>query len=207
MKTYDRNNYINYILIAANILYFVFLSLQGRTEYDMDMMLRFGAMYEPLVLEKHEYYRFLTACFMHFGIEHLVSNMLVLFVVGGNLERALGHVKYLLFYLLAGLGANVISFFWHLQTAEFVISAGASGAVFGVVGGLLFAIVRNRGRLEDLSLRQMLVMIVLSVYLGMSEGNVDNAAHIGGLVCGFLLAAVLYRPVRGSGFSNVQSSV
>lgn len=193
---YDRytQNYINCALIAANVLYFLFLSLHGRTEYDMDMMLRFGAMYEPLILEQHEYYRFLTSCFLHFGIEHLVNNMLVLFVVGGNLERALGHIRYLLFYLLAGIGANLVSFFWGLQTADFVISAGASGAIFGVVGGLIWAVVRNRGRLGELSLQQMLIMAVLSIYLGMSEGGVDNAAHIGGLLCGFLLAVLLYHP-------------
>ncbi|MDO4265454.1 MAG: rhomboid family intramembrane serine protease [Eubacteriales bacterium] len=187
---------VNYALIAANILYFIFLSFQGRTEYDMDMMLRFGAMYEPLVIENGEYYRFLTACFMHFGIEHLVNNMLVLFVIGGYLEKALGHLRYLLFYILAGIGANIISFYWHLGTADFVVSAGASGAVFGVVGGLIFAILRNRGRLGDLSMRQILVMTVLSVYLGMSESGVDNAAHLGGLLCGFVLAVLLYHPKR-----------
>lgn len=189
-----RKAYVNSALIAANILYFLFLSLHGRTEYDMDMMIRFGAVYEPLLLTGKEYWRLLSACFMHFGMEHLVNNMLVLFVIGGNLEEALGHFRYLIFYLLAGILANLVSLFWHVRTEEFLVSAGASGAVFGVVGGLLFAIVRNRGRLGELSLRQMLIMAVLSIYLGMQESGVDNAAHIGGLFCGFALCAVFYRP-------------
>lgn len=191
-----RDSWVTYGLMAVNVLYFLFLSLMGDTRYELDMMVRYGAMYEPLVLEEHEYYRLFTSCFMHFGIEHLVNNMLVLFVIGGKLERALGHVRYLIFYLLAGLLANLFSLFWHIHTQEFLVSAGASGAVFGVVGGLMWAVIRNRGRLEDLSLQQLVIMLLLSVYLGLSEGGVDNAAHIGGVISGFLLAIPLYRPAR-----------
>lgn len=187
---------INLLLIAFNVLIFIFLTFHGRTEYDMNMMLRYGALYEPLILENHEYWRFLTACFLHFGIEHLVNNMIVLFVVGEYLERALGHIKYLIFYLLAGIGSTVISYFWHLQTGDFVVSAGASGAIFGVVGGLLWAVLRNRGRLEGLSLPQIAVAAGLSMYLGMMDTGVDNAAHLGGLLCGFILAVFFYRPKK-----------
>lgn len=183
---------MNLLLIAINVLVFIFLTFHGRTEYDMNMMIRYGALYEPLILENHEYWRFLTACFLHFGIEHLVNNMIVLFVVGEYLERALGHTKYLVFYLLAGIGSTVISYFWHLHTGDFVVSAGASGAIFGVVGGLLWAVFRNRGQLEGLSSRQILIAAVLSVYLGMMDTGVDNAAHIGGLLCGFVLAMLFY---------------
>ena len=72
-------------------------------------------MYGPFVLQGHEYYRLLTSMFMHFGINHIVNNMLVLFVLGDNLERALGKVKYLIFYLICGVGANAVSYclkFW-----------------------------------------------------------------------------------------------
>ena len=75
-----------------------------------------------------------------------------------------------------------------------ILGSAASGAVFGVVGGLMWAVIRNRGRLEDLSLQQLVIMLLLSVYLGLSEGGVDNAAHIGGVISGFLLAIPLYRP-------------
>ena len=189
-----RDSWVTYGLMAVNVLYFLFLSLMGDTRHELDMMVRYGAIYEPLVLEGHEYFRLFTSCFMHFGIEHLVNNMLVLFVIGGKLERALGHVRYLIFYLLAGVLANLFSLFWHIHTQEFLVSAGASGAVFGVVGGLMWAVIRNRGRLEDLSLQQLVIMLLLSVYLGLSEGGVDNAAHIGGAISGFLLAIPLYRP-------------
>lgn len=196
MRVDYLKNHINIALIAANVLIFLFLSLQGRTEYDMELMLRYGAMYEPLILEGHEYWRFLTACFLHFGITHLVNNMIVLFVVGDYLERALGHMRYLLFYLLAGILASVISFFWSLKLGTFAVSAGASGAVFGVFGGLLWVLIRNHGRLEELSLQQIVIAAVMSVYLGLQDQGVDNAAHVGGLLAGVVLAGLLYHSKR-----------
>ena len=196
MKKNLSPNAVTYCLMGVNLLYFLFLTLHGRTEYDMDLMLRYGAVYEPLIFQEHQYYRLLTACFMHFGIEHLVNNMLVLFVTGGYLEQALGHVRYLILYLMAGVLANLISCFWNAGLGEAVVSAGASGAVFAVVGGLLWVALRNRGRLGNLTLRQLLIMAVLSFYLGFTEGGVDNAAHLGGLVSGFLLAIFLYWPKK-----------
>ena len=100
--------WINGTLIILNILYFLYLELTGSTE-DAYFMLEHGAMYGPLILRGHEYYRLLTSIFMHFGIDHIVNNMLVLFVLGDNLERALGKVKYLIFYLSCGVLANVVS--------------------------------------------------------------------------------------------------
>lgn len=88
--------WVNGTLIVLNILYFLYLELTGSTE-DAYFMLDHGAMYGPFILENHEYYRLLTSIFMHFGIDHIVNNMLVLFVLGDNLERALGKVKYLIF--------------------------------------------------------------------------------------------------------------
>ncbi len=108
------------------------------------------------------------------------------------MERALGHVKYLILYLACGIGSNLISL-WLEGPNSMVVSAGASGAIFGVVGGLLYAVLINKGRLEDLSLRQLAVMVALSLYLGFTESGVDNVAHIAGLILGILSGIVLYR--------------
>lgn len=92
MENYGQRQqkaWITMALIVLNILYFVYLEAVGSSE-DVLFMLEHGAMFGPLVLEGHEYYRLLTAVFMHFGINHIVNNMLVLFVLGDNLERALG---------------------------------------------------------------------------------------------------------------------
>jgi rhomboid protease GluP len=124
--------WVNGTLIVLNILYFLYLELTGSTE-DAYFMLEHGAMYGPFILEEHEYYRLLISIFMHFGINHIVNNMLVLFVLGDNLERALGKVKYLIFYLICGVGANVISLLFEMPSGDWSVGAGASGAIFGVI--------------------------------------------------------------------------
>lgn len=187
-----RPAYINGVLIAVNILYFFWLEFHGSTE-NAAFMVEHGAMYVPLVVREGEYYRLLTAVFMHFGISHLVNNMVILFVLGDNLERALGKVKYLVFYLICGVGANVFSMVVSIREYELAVSAGASGAIFGVIGGLLYVVIRNRGRLEDLSTRQLALFVACSLYFGFTSTGIDNAAHVGGLVLGFLLAAIFYR--------------
>lgn len=188
--------WINGIIIVLNIIYFIFLEVVGSSE-DSRTMVQYGALYTPLIIEQNEYYRLVTAMFMHFGIHHLVNNMLVLFVLGDKLERALGKVKYLLFYLLCGIGANAVSIVFYLHTEFNVISAGASGAIFGVVGGLVYVVIANRGRLEDLDTRQIVLMAIFSLYLGFINTGTNNTAHISGTLIGFVLAAVMYRkPAR-----------
>ncbi len=186
---------VNIGLIAVNVIYFLYLEMNGSTE-DTQFMVSHGAMYAPLVIERGEYYRLITSTFMHFGINHIMNNMLILFILGDNLERALGHIKYLFFYLICGVGANVASMIINLSGYRNVVSAGASGAIFGVIGGLLYAVAVNRGQLEDLSTRQLVVVILCSLYFGFTSTGVDNAAHIGGLIIGIIMGVVLYRRPR-----------
>lgn len=193
MEYYGRKRaWVNGGLIILNILYFLYLEIVGSSE-DTLFMLHHGAMYAPLVLQGGEYYRLLTSVFMHFGISHIANNMLVLFVLGDNMERALGSVKYLIFYLLCGVGANVVSMAVGIHDPMPAVGAGASGAIFGVIGGLLYAVTVNRGRLEDLSTRQLVMIILFSLYFGFTSTGVDNVAHVAGLVIGIILAAILYR--------------
>ncbi len=191
-----KRSWVNGTLIILNIVYFLYLEIAGSSE-DTLFMLRHGAMYTPLVIREREYYRLLTAVFMHFGINHIMNNMLVLFLLGDNLERALGRVKYLIFYLSCGVGANIVSLYAEAKKSMQVVGAGASGAVFGVVGGLLYIVVVNRGRLEDLSTHQLVVMVLFSLYSGFVRNGVNNVAHIAGLVIGIVLAIIFYkRPER-----------
>lgn len=187
-----KKAYVNAAIIAVNVIYFLYLERLGSTE-NTEFMVAHGAMYAPLVLEGGEYFRLLTSIFMHFGIDHIMNNMLILFIMGDNLERALGHVKYLIFYLLCGVGANIASMLINLKDYRLVVSAGASGAIFGVVGGLLYAVAVNKGHLEDLSTRQLVVLIVCTLYFGFTSTGVDNAAHIAGLVLGIVFGILMYR--------------
>lgn len=185
------------VLMLLNILVFLAVEFTGGST-GIEHMLDWGAAYTPFILGEGEYYRLFTSMFLHFGISHLANNMLVLFVLGGRLERTVGKVKFLIIYLLGGIAGNLLSLVWDMHTGEFAVSAGASGAVFAVLGGMIYVLVRMRGHVEDLSTRQILIMAAFSLYFGFTSGGVDNAAHIGGLIGGFLAAVLLFHPGRRS---------
>lgn len=186
-----KKGYVTGILIAFNVITFLYLEIAGSSQ-DVRFMAASGAVFAPAVIYEKEYYRLLTAIFMHFGIDHIINNMIVLFALGDNLERALGHVKYLILYLVCGVGSNLVSLLMG-GPDSMIVSAGASGAIFGVVGGLLTAVLKNKGRLEDLNIRQLAFMAVLSLYLGFTESGVDNVAHVAGLLLGIIFGLILYR--------------
>ena len=119
---------------------FMFLTLIGRTE-DAVFMLEHGAMYEPYITEGHEYYRIISSLFLHFGISHLLNNMVMLGALGWNLEMEVGRVRFLLIYFISGIGGNFISLYSNIVHKENVVSAGASGAVFGLMGALLLSLI------------------------------------------------------------------
>ena len=179
-------------LIVINVAVFFILTMFGDTE-DAVFMLQHGAMYEPNIIEGHEYYRIFTCLFLHFGITHLLNNMVLLGALGWNLELAIGKVRFVIIYFASGIIGNIVSLFYDLTLEQPAVSAGASGAIFGLMGALLYVVIANRGRLGRLSGRGMLVMVILSLYFGLTSTGVDNLAHIGGLVSGFLLAVLLYR--------------
>ena len=195
MENYGQRQqkaWITMTLIVLNILYFVYLEAVGSSE-DVLFMLEHGAMFVPLVLGNHEYYRLITSIFLHFGFAHLMNNMVMLFFLGSILEEEIGSFKYLLLYFVSGVAGNILSAFMDLKTGEFVISAGASGAIFGVIGALLIIVAKNHGHLRTLDGRGMVFMVVCSLYHGFTSTGVDNMAHIGGLLSGILLAFILYR--------------
>jgi len=111
MENWKDKDYITWGIILVNIIYFLYLDLTGSSE-DVAFMLKHGAMFVPAVLEG-EYFRLLTAVFMHFGIQHLVNNMLILFIFGSFMEKAMGRLRYLFFYLSCGIGANLIQVAWY----------------------------------------------------------------------------------------------
>ena len=180
-------------LILINIIVFLAVEFSGSSQNTIHM-LDCGAAYTPIIIEGGEYYRLFTCMFLHFGIEHLLNNMLVLFVLGQRLEPVTGKIKFFLIYIFGGLGGNMLSLFFDMYAGNTSLSAGASGAVFAVMGGMIYVIIRHRGRVADLTVRQMLIMAAFSLYFGFASEGVDNVAHIGGLLSGFLIAVILYHP-------------
>lgn len=134
----------------------------------------------------NEWYRLVTSMFMHGSILHIVFNMYVLVVLGPTLERVLGHGRFLVLYLLSGLGGAVASY-WLSPATTF--SVGASGAIFGLMGGLLVA-----GKRLRYDVTMVLVLIGINLAIGFIFGGIDWRAHLGGLVTGAALAAVMVLP-------------
>jgi rhomboid protease GluP len=139
-----------------------------------------------------EPWRLMSATVLHAGIVHLGFNMWALWDVGRVAERFYGNLQFLMIYLLAGLFGSLASLFF---AARMAVSVGASGAIFGVIGALLAALVSQRGRLppglaRSLS-RSLLMFVGVSLLMGFTIGVVDNAAHLGGLIAGFIMALLL----------------
>lgn len=183
---------ITIILAAVNIIVFLYLSFLGMTE-DASFMARHGAMFVPYVTEQGEYYRIFTSMFLHFDFQHLMNNMVMLIAIGYTLEHAVGKVRFLIIYLVSGAGGTILSMLQDIHTGEYAVAAGASGAIFGLLGATLYVAVRHHGRIGEISGRGLLFIAGLSLYYGYTNGGVDNFAHIGGLLSGFILAVLLYR--------------
>ena len=147
-------------IAAINIAVFLVLECIGNTENGA-WMLKAGAMYVPL-FESGQYYRVITSMFLHFGFHHLVNNMFMLFVLGSQVEFETGKLRFLCIYMLSGIGGNLFSMLNEIQTADYAVSAGASGAIFGMVGALLYIAIRNGGRIGSLTWKGILVMILVT---------------------------------------------
>lgn len=178
----------NHLFFLINVLAFTLCTFTG------DLLYTKGVMSVDLVVHMKQWYRLFTSMFLHAGIDHLFSNMMILFFLGDIAERRLGHVKYFILYLISGLGGNLLSLWYGNYTGDYYTqSLGASGAIFGMVGALLWLLIRNKGHLETMSISKILFLIGYSAYYGLISTNVDNMAHLGGLLTGFLLCVLLYR--------------
>lgn len=177
--------YITVLLVAGNVILLLLCTVTGEALYDR------GELYPAAVFWYGQFYRLFTAMFLHADIYHLVNNMLLLGGLGYMLETETGHIRFLLLYLLSGLGGQLASLAYKLYREEWrVASIGASGAVFGIVGLLLAMALCRGSRLRNVNWQRVLIVVVYSIYSGSRESNIDNAAHIGGLAVGFLAGVV-----------------
>ena len=154
-------------------------------------VLRWGADYRPLTLGG-QYWRLVTAMFLHFGIIHLFGNMWCLWSLGQLAEKLLGSLSVLGLYLLTGIGASLLSLSWDPMR----VSAGASGAIFGIAGALISVLYFGQLGLQAEGVRKLLGYVVRFAFLNLLfglRGHVDNMAHLGGLVTGLLTGFFLAR--------------
>ncbi len=187
--------YVTPVLVGLNVLVFIAMLVSGvsLTEPTIADLLRWGADFGPRTTNG-EWWRLFTCMFVHIGIIHILLNMWVLATAGPLVERMVGNVGFLLLYLVSGLTGSLASLFWN----PLLVSAGASGAIFGIYGAFLSLLLRHRGSIPGEALVQLrnsgLGFLFYNLLYGMMKANVDNAAHIGGLVGGVLCGLVLSQP-------------
>lgn len=176
---------ITYILIALNILIFLAMYVIGNGSYDVNTLLDFGANYSQYV-KNGEIYRLLTSSFLHIGILHLVFNMYALYIIGSQIESFYGKTKYLIIYLFSAVMGSLFSCLFTTS-----VSAGASGAIFGLFGSLIYFGYHYRVYLGNVIRSQIIPLLIFNFMLGFLLSGIDVSAHIGGFIGGFLISSVL----------------
>jgi rhomboid protease GluP len=178
---------VTWVLLGIILLVFLLETLAGGSTQG-DVLVRLGANAAPLV-DAGEYWRFLTSMFLHIGLFHLLFNGYALLVLGTELERLVGRSRFLTIYLLSGLVGSLASFALNPG-----LSAGASGAIFGLIGALAAFFYLHRQALGAWGRRRLsniAFLIVLNLFLGFTRPGIDNLAHLGGLLAGFALGWAL----------------
>jgi rhomboid protease GluP len=178
---------VTYVMMAILVVVFVIETLAGGSEKTR-VLINLGANVGPLVTTG-EYWRIFTANFLHIGLMHIAFNLYALYIVGTEVEMFYGPWRFLVIYLLSALSGAIASYAF-----TYGVSAGASTAVFGLVGTLFAFFTRNRavfGEMSRTRLTNLIVVIVISLFYGLSAGTIDNWGHIGGFVGGVILGWLL----------------
>lgn len=184
----SRQAMATYAILAANVIVWLLMEASGGSTRTA-VLVRFGAKVNTLI-NGGEVWRLFTAMFLHIGLIHLAINSYSLYVMGTLLEPLLGWRRYLAVYVLAGLCASLASYWFNPRA----LSAGASGAIFGLVGavGMFFFLHRKVfGEAARRMLMNIAVIAAINLFFGLSASGIDNFAHIGGFAGGLVLGAIL----------------
>lgn len=186
---------VTYALIIINVIVFL-LSLFNESIIQMFAVNRF------FIADLGQYYRLFTGIFLHANFLHLIFNMYALYVIGMQLESFLGKGKYLAVYLLSGLGGSMLSIFF-----DNGYSVGASGAIFGLMGALLYFGYHYRVYLDSVVKSQIIPLIILNLLIGFTSTGIDNWAHIGGLVGGILATMAVGVKYKSTKFEMINGAI
>ena len=184
---------ITYIIMGICVFLFIMMYIFGNGSESTSTLIKFGANYD-LLTKSGEYYRLFTCMFLHIGIWHLLCNMYSLYIIGKEIENLYGKSKYLVIYVLSGLCGSILSIAFSHNT----ISAGASGAIFGLLGALLYFGYYYRTYLGATIRSSIIPVIILNLIIGMLTPGISNSAHIGGLVGGILVSMMVGVPDKST---------
>lgn len=178
--------WVSTMIVAVNVVIFILCCIYGEPLY------KGGSLSVADIVGDRSYYRLISSMFLHADLNHLVSNMLILFYIGEEVEKKTGHIRFTILYFISGIIGDVFSMGFELYSGERYSSVGASGAIFGVIGSLLFIVIVCGGRTDDVTLGRITFIIVFSLYSGFTSQGVNNAAHVGGLLGGLAVSFLMW---------------
>jgi rhomboid protease GluP len=184
MKTVRRGPLLTYALIAANLLMFAVEFFAGALN-STEALIAVGAQ-QVFLVTAGEWWRLLTAMFLHGGVEHLLFNMMALYIWGRYAEAMRGRIRYALVYFASGIAGGILSYSMSVS-----VSVGASGAIFGLFGSFLFLRVYHKEIFNRVFGTQVIILIAVNLLTGFFRPNIDLWGHFGGLAGGFLAAAAV----------------
>ncbi len=185
---------VTYIIMFINLAVFIAMYLLGNGSNDKYTLIKFGASV-PSLIKAGEYWRLIASSFIHIGVVHFLFNNYALYVIGAQLESFYGKTKYIIIYLFSAITSGLLSLMF-----VNAISAGASGAIFGLLGALLYFGYHYRIYLGTVIKSQIIPLILFNLLLGFTLTGINNAAHIGGLIGGILISVALgvkYKSTKG----------
>ncbi|WP_392486691.1 rhomboid family intramembrane serine protease [Haloimpatiens sp. FM7315] len=183
-----NHSIVTYILIGINIAMFILSVYLSRslTYINGEVLVFLGAKYNPFI-DAGEYFRLITCSFLHGGLMHITFNMYALYAIGPVIEKAYGKLKYIVIYFVSAFTASLFSYFFSDG-----IAVGASGAIFGLLGAMLMLSYKMRNAMGNEFKKNIIAVIVVNIIIGMSVSNIDNYAHIGGLLGGIVTSYIIF---------------
>lgn len=188
---------VTYGIMIICLISFMAMYLFGKGSGDINTLIKFGANVDVLT-KSGDYYRLLTCIFLHIGFIHLILNMYSLYVIGPQVESFFGKLKFIFIYLFSGVCGSILS----MAFAHNIVCAGASGAIFGLLGSILYFGYYYRAYLGNVVKSQILPIVVINLLLGFLLNGIDNAAHIGGLLGGVIASMALGIPEKSTKFEK-----
>ncbi|SDI95386.1 rhomboid family protein [Salimicrobium halophilum] len=181
------NARLTYVLLMVNVIVFYYLETVGSTT-SITTLIEYGAKYNPAIMDG-EWWRLATSMFLHIGVLHIAMNMLALFYLGTAVEQIYGTWRFTIIYFLAGILGSAASFYFNDSVA-----AGASGAIFGLFGALLYFAWRYPSLFFRTMGWNLILLVAFNIAFGIMVPQVDNSGHMGGLIGGFIASQLVDLP-------------
>ncbi|PKM49491.1 MAG: hypothetical protein CVV02_15795 [Firmicutes bacterium HGW-Firmicutes-7] len=191
----DRFPILTLLLILSNLGIWLAMEAAGGST-NSQVLIKFGALYTPLVIDGRQYWRLLTANFVHIGASHLFLNCFSLFIFGTRLEKYMSRFQFIGVYIGAALFGAGFSLTSHLFMNTVAITAGASGAIYGLIGSIIVCSKLSGKSIDGLTDYIMIIFFILGMAISLVSPNVDVNAHLGGFVGGILFTFAVLRKIK-----------